>query len=105
MPGERRHARPPIDVAADDRACAARMAVLDHRHRFPRLIASSCRFVTMRALHVVPPVIHSFAEAGARERHIHLFPEILPDVADVEIARLAIKGEAPWIAQSVCPHL
>ena len=43
-----------------------------------------------------PPTIIRAADAGRLE--INFFPQILPDIADVQIVRRAIKLKPPWIA-------
>src|SRR5262245_10778912 len=92
----------PVDEATGDRR-AERAAVVDDRQRQTARVAAGARWVALRALHPVPAVVLA---ARARGRlKVDLLARTLPDVADVQVAGLAVEAEPPGIAQPVGPDL
>src|SRR5205823_6968097 len=85
---ELRHARATIDVATLHVARAVDVLVVDDRLCDPSLVATARDAVF--SLHRTPTVIESLP-ATRRGGDIDLFPSILPDVGDVEIAGLAVE--------------
>src|SRR5687768_16600023 len=57
----------------------------------------------MGALQELPTVVEAALAAGRFE--VDLLPEVLADVADPEIACLAIERELPWVADTERPDL
>src|SRR5574342_608339 len=57
----------------------------------------------MRALQYAPTVVLT-AQAGGR-LVVHLFPRVLPDIPDVQVAGLPVEGETPRVAQPQRPNL
>src|SRR5688500_5264682 len=55
----------------------------------------------MGPLEELPTVVEPALTAGRFE--VDLLPEVLPDIADPEVARLAVERELPWIADTECP--
>src|SRR5690606_8260476 len=99
---ERRGSRAAIDVAADDGATLS-MAVLDDRRHQTGRVAALGRAEAVVALHDRPTVILAAGAGGRLE--VDLFPVILPDVGNVEVAGLLVEAEAPGVAQAVGPDL
>ncbi len=79
------------------------MRILGDGRRHPRGVAAGGRVVAVGALRDAPPVVR--AAGGARGLEVDLLPRVLPDVADEEVARLAVEREPPGIAQAVGPDL
>src|ERR1051325_9198604 len=59
--------------------------------------------VTVEAFHDGPAVVLAAGAAGGLE--VDFFVDVLADVADPEVAGLAVEGEAPRVAQAVRPDL
>src|SRR5687768_394525 len=62
---------------------------------------SSGNIIIGGAFHDAPPVI--LATRGGARLKIHFFKSLLPHIADVQIARRAIKGKPPRVAQAIRP--
>src|SRR5262245_54329326 len=90
-----------IDVSAGHRAPVG-VPILDGGEREPRLGAAR-GLEAVESFHHVPPVVHP-ARAG-RGEDIDFLPEILADIADVEIPGPAIERKAPRVPQPVEPDL
>ena len=75
------------------------MRILVHRQREPGLVAGGAP-VAVIAFHDAPAVV---LLAGAFGLEVDLFPLVLPDVGDVQVAGAAIEAEAPWVAQAPVP--
>ena len=75
--------------------------VLGDRER-QAVLRQPSRLEAVRALHPVPAEVQA-ALAGARD--VDLLPRALADVADPQVARLAIERQAPRVAQAVVPDL
>src|SRR4029077_5210754 len=89
-----------ISIASGDGARTVGVAVLKDRKDQTGLIALS-GVVGMESFHDVPAVVLT---AGAHRRlKVDLFVQVLADIADEKIARLAIEREAPRISQAVSP--
>src|SRR5215211_7583493 len=82
------------DVAPGDGAAAVATVDGHRRHRVRRLLVL---VEAVRSLERRP----SEVRAGAVSDAVDLLERVLADVAYPQIARLAIKGEAPWVAQAV----
>src|SRR5262249_34705936 len=95
--------RPPVDVAAGDRAVAARVVVFEDRRGEGRRVTGRrrCavgRFVgAVRALHALPAVV--LPARTVRGGVVDLLPAVLAHVPDPEVVRHAVEGKAPGIAQ------
>src|SRR5450755_559808 len=90
------------DVAADDRAVAA--AVTGDEDGLGRS-GRGALLVAEIALEDAPSVVGAGAGAVAVAGEVDLLFAVLADVADDEIARAPVEGEAPRIAQPVGPDL
>src|SRR5829696_2308753 len=102
---QRRELLPAVDRATHDRATTGRLVVrvLGHgQHADLRALGHGGR-ETVRALQELPTVVPPAAAAGGL--HIDLLPEVLPDIADPEVAGLAVERERPRIAQTPVPDL
>src|ERR1700744_1706541 len=97
---ERREGGVADDVAADDRAVA--VAVLGDE-RGPDRAGGGARLEAVIALEDAPPVVGS--GAVARTGEVDLLLGVLADIADDQVPRAPVKGEAPRVAQPVGPDL
>ena len=89
------------DHAAGDRAVAAAVQALDHG---PDVAwCGLARRVAAAPLERAPAEVRALAAAAAHE--VDLLDLVLADVADREVARAAVEGEAPWVAQAVAVDL
>src|SRR5215218_7723152 len=81
------------------------MAVFGHRENAQLLpgAVSDGLGVAMGPFQPVPAVV--LTTLCSRGLIIDLFPGVLPDVRQVEIAILGVKGELPGVAQSPSPDL
>ena len=95
----RRDLRAAVDVAAGDGA-AVRVRVLGDR-RVVDAPRQQLRdpVVQVRALEAVPPEVRDRLRAALQV--VDLLPRVLTDVADVEVAGLAVEAEAPRVPQAV----
>ena len=57
---------------------------------------------TFFAFHNIPAVIN--AACAPCRFVVHFFQSALPDIADIQVARLPVKGKAPGVAQPVRPY-
>src|SRR5215470_3676357 len=99
--GEPGDAAAAIDISAGHRAPDG-VPVLDDGQREPRLAAAR-GLEAVQSFHHVPPVVHP--AGAARGEDIDFLPEILADIADVEIPGRAIERKAPRVPQPVEPDL
>src|SRR5213083_2318283 len=79
------------------------MRIFEDRQHERRIGAIRRRVVTVRPFHPPPSVV--LAARAARRLQVDLFPRILSDVADPEIAGVTIETESPRIAHTVRPDL
>src|SRR4051794_36707404 len=79
------------------------MVVLELRCGESRRVASAASGIAVRCFHYIPPVVDSASRAAGRRGDIDFFKLFLSHVGDIEIARLAVKTEAPGIAQTEAP--
>src|SRR6184192_1390108 len=87
-----------IHQPADDRA-AVRVGVLDRRQH-PRSRAPAWRLVAVRCFHGRPSVV----DAGlTRGLHVHLLPQVLAHIGDVEEPVWRVEAEAPRVPQADGP--
>src|SRR5206468_1686933 len=93
-----REARSAIDVAPDHRT-AFFVAVFGDGHG--EAFARALLHEAMVAFHLIPAIVLAARTGCLLE--VDLFPGVLPDVADKEVAGRAVEREAPWIAQAVRP--
>ena len=77
------------------------MAVLRDRQGEPCLVAGR-GLEAVHALHDVPAIV---LPTGVMQLVVHLFPEVLADVPDVEVAVQAIEAEPPRIPEPIVPGL
>src|SRR5690606_39007183 len=87
-------ARAACDHAAGDRAALVVRVRGDRQHGPGRRAAV---LVAAVALQAVPP------EVAAARHHVDLLDGALAHVAYPQVARLAIEGHAPWVAEAVGP--
>ena len=95
------------DVAADDRAGPDGVRVVEHRARRSRAAGARARRrlgqrVGDLALALVPAEVRAARAPVAPE--VDLLAGALPDVADDEVAGLAVEREAERVAQAVVEH-
>src|SRR5258705_8282430 len=102
VPCELSPVRPGIDVAAVDVAFGT-VVVFDDRQRETGRRAGG-GVVAVRPFHRTPAVVQSFAAIRSGS-DVNFLPRVLPDVTDVEIARLPVEREPPRIAESPRPRL
>ena len=96
---------PRYDVPAGDRARAA--VVRDTRTPAATASAGAFPSVRVRALEPVPPEVDALARVAAAvaPQPVDLLPLVLADVADPEVAGVAVEREPPRVAQPVRPDL
>ena len=100
-PGQPRQLPVADDDAAGDRAPALAVAARDDgRHVAGRALP---RRVARAALERTPAEVGAAALAAAHE--VDLLDLVLADVADRQVARAAVEGEAPGVAQAVAVDL
>src|SRR5258705_4172221 len=102
VPCELSHLRAAIDVAAVDVAFGTVVVFDDRRRETDRRAGGGVG--AMRSCHRTPPVVQSPA-AIRRGSDVDLLPHVLPDLTDVEIARLPVERETPRIAEAPRPRL
>src|ERR671934_1210150 len=78
------------------------MIKLDHWKRKTSRIAACGRLKTKAAFHNIPAIVSSTGTTGGLK--IYFFAPALPDVCDVVIPRLTIKGGAPRVTQTERPN-
>ena len=103
MPSQVRIGFAAVDVAADHSGAASRiMRVLGHRQdAHLRAVRIHAVREAVGALEELPAVVEAALAAGRLE--VDLLPEVLADVADPEIAGLAVERELPWVADAERP--
>ena len=78
------------------------MIIIPHRRSHAGVIAIIFQ-VTVRAFHDIPAVVFTTITAGGLK--IDLFPAVIADISQVQVARLGIEGKAPGITQAESPDL
>ena len=66
-----------------------------------RHIRSWLALVRMHTFIITPTKVHA-AGCSSRDK-IKLFPGVLADICDEQVACQKVERKAPWIAQSICP--
>src|SRR5262249_3859759 len=90
--------RAAVDEAAGDRAELG-VAMFDNGHQYGGGAARSFWSKRMGTFHDTPTVVAATFDA------INLLPQILPDIAGPQLARLAIETHFPRLSQTVRPDL
>ena len=92
--------RPAVDDAADDRA--TQVVAVGGDGRRERRVVAAVPGEAFEALDAVPPEVQA---AGAGAGDVDLLPAPLADVADPQVAGLAIERHPPRVAQPEVPDL
>ena len=78
------------------------MVVFGNWQNLPALIAATGRVEAQAAFHYPPAIVLTARTAG--RLNINFFPGRLPYVSDVKIMGQTVKGESPWISETIGPN-
>src|SRR5262249_33452595 len=81
-----REARPAIDIASDHRAALFMAVLSDGRNQ---AVARAVLHIAVIAFHSIPAIV--FAATARRRLIVALLPGVLADVADIQVAGLAVE--------------